>query len=286
MQLSISSLQKETASHEAAFVACAGTVARLGEQPFRESKLEGFHVWRPSEPGRRNWLAALVLLMASLAPAPLVADGLPYYQDRMTRPFVGLLLSEAQVKEISATGLVTLDDGNLKLIRRFYSQFPRKVAVASSTFNDNLERDGDCPDVIWWCANEVRVTLIEPDKVGALSMEEEVQPWTPSPLLRLSPKAEIHHEGQQISFSRALEIIESEAAKAVPRQDYRIILPPHYASGYEVEFDPSKLDPAVRKLLPEELDIEKHDFNYLVRTLFDRLVAHGEARGLLIHKSW
>jgi hypothetical protein len=235
----------------------------------------------------RNWLADLVLLVAALTPAPLGADGLPYLEDRVTRPFVGLLLSEVQVKEISATGQVTLDDGNLKLIRKFYSQFPRKVAVASSTFNDNLERlDGDCPDVIWWFANEIRVILIDPDKAAALSTEEAVWPWTTSPLFRLSPKADIHHEGQMISFGRALEIIESEAAKAVPRQDHRIILPPPYPSTYQVRLDVSQLDPAVRKLLPEELDFEKHDFNFLVRALFDRLVAHGEARGIMIHKSW
>ena len=235
----------------------------------------------------RNWIALLIFLVASLPSARLGADGLPYSHDRvMHAPFVGLPLSDAQVREISTAGLVTFDERSLRLLRKFYPEFPKKVAVASSTFNDNLERfDGDCADVIWWFADEIRVILTTPGKGEPLCMPETERPWTPSEatLFRLSPDAEIFHQGKKITIIRALEVVESAGARAQPdRDDLRIILPPPHSAKQEVEL--SRLEPEVRKMVPD--DPEKNDVDLLVQKIFDRLVAHGETRGLRIFKSW
>jgi hypothetical protein len=188
-------------------------------------------------------------------------------------------LSDAQIAEISATGEVSLGDVQLKILRRIYPKFPGKVPVASITFNDSLEREESCVDVVWSSADEIAV-IVRETLVG--SEEEILVPKLSESLLRLGPKGTLHLRGRRATLDEALAFIaEVSAASKEHASGIFVTVPPPYRTqdGWvetDVQNDPSSPD----KIQGTQACNER------VKALLATLTTFAHARNLLLWPGW
>jgi len=215
----------------------------------------------------------------------LLADGLPYStgeagERAMHVDFIALKISAPQIEEISKSGVILFDQNQLKKLRAFYPAFPMKTGVASSTFNDNLERFETDVDVIWWYADEIRVPLYASEKseFGMPSSE----PWSSIDVLaRLAPDGTPYHNGKETSYRDILAAIDALAAKASAnsseRPSVRVIVPPPHRSWAEAN---AKI---VKQFGLESTDL---DSNEVIPRIYEFLETYAHAKGVGLSKCW
>ena len=218
-----------------------------------------------------------------------LADGLPYGHNEgggtsMHCDFVAVGLSDKQMRQISATGVAELDDKQLRLVRTFYSGFPAKVGVASSTTNDGLERVESVADVIWWYSHEIRIPLWIADKDEKITMPD-AKPWTPDAEnhFRLSPEGQVFHMGSLISLQQAQDRIDRVAKK--PKADQNddqvhitLTVPPRAQREHVA------IDDQVIKQLPQSWPTE--DTTAVILKIRDFLSAYARSKGIELYYAW
>lgn len=232
----------------------------------------------------------ICLLLTSMALAGnALADGLPYWHNEgggtsMICDFVAVGLSDKQMRQISATGVVELDEKQLRLLKSFYPDFPAKVGIASSTTNDGLERPEAVADVIWWYSHEIRIPLWSADKDEKIAMPN-AKPWTPDSEnhFRLSPEGQLYHMGKLVTLQRAQEIIDRVAKKPVTSQNdddthISLTVPPR-AQREHVE-----LDDQVIKQLPQSWPFD--DTGAVILRIRDFLSAYAHSKGIELYYAW
>jgi len=213
------------------------------------------------------------------------ADGLPYIMSEagervMHGDFIALTISEAQTTEISKSGIISFTGDQLKKLRAFYPEFPDVAGVASSTFNDNLERFESVADVIWWYADEVRVPL-NPSAKSEQGMPSS-EPWSSIDVLaRIAPDGIPYHNGKETSYRDILAAIDGLAAKASANPSERpsvcvIVPPPH--RGW-AESNPKVL----KQLRMNNADL---DPNKLISRIYEFLETYAHAKGIGLSKCW
>lgn len=233
---------------------------------------------------RHLYLAVFALaLLHSL----VQADGLPYStgdtgERTMHGDFIALKISAKQIEEISKSGAISFDEKQLKKLRAIYPLFPIKAGVASSTFNDNLERFETVADVIWWYADEVRVPLFQGEVREQVEMPNQ-EAWCPleDALVRMDPNGAPYRKGQKTSIRELLAVIDQVAAMKVKRPyeipSLRVIVPPPHSGWAEADKD------VLKELFSENMDAHP---NKVIPRIFDLLEAYAHARGIELHKSW
>jgi len=234
---------------------------------------------------RHPLLIALSLLFLQ---SQAQADGLPYTtgeagERAMNRDFLAIKISGAQIEEISKSGVISLDKQQLKNLRVYYPEFPATAGVASSTFNDNLERFEADVDVIWWYADEIRVPLLDFSGAEAAGMPSR-EPWCmiEDALVRIAPDGTPYRKGQKTTYRAILAAIDEAATKPVrypnERPSLRVIVPPPHRHGW------IELNRGVAKdILPENASTEA---NKAIPRIFEFLEAYAHARGLSLFKTW
>lgn len=225
--------------------------------------------------------ASVVLLLHSAAHA----DGLPYTtgeagQRAMSCDFIALRISSDQIEEVSKSGVISFDKQQLKKLRVYYPKFPDAAGVASSTFNDNLERFEIDVDVIWWFADEVRVPLFDSDK-GEVGMPGS-DPWSVMDVLvRIAPDGTPYREGQKTSYREILAVIDKAAAVQAKHPNeqpsLRVIVPPPHRGWADADKS------VLKELFSENVDTHP---NKVIPRIFDLLEAYARTRGVELHKSW
>lgn len=231
---------------------------------------------------RHLYLAAfVVVLLHSVAHA----DGLPYTtgeagQRAMSCDFIALRISSDQIEEVSKSGVISFEKQQLKKLRVYYPKFPATAGVASSTFNDNLERFEIDVDVIWWFADEVRIPLFASDK-GEVGMPGS-DPWSViDVLVRIAPDGTPYRDGLKTSYREVLAAIDLLAAKPAHRPNerpsLRVMVPPPHRGWAETKAD------VLKDLLPEDAG---NDPNKVIPRVFQFLEAYARARGVELFKSW
>jgi hypothetical protein len=216
-----------------------------------------------------------------------LADGLPYHTSdsgkrAMIGDFVALTISQSQIVEISKTGVISFDEQQLKKLHVFYPTFPAKAGVASSTFNDNLERFEASVDVIWWYADEVRIPLVASRTKKPIGMPSQ-NAWTPESqvLTRLAPDGTPYLNGKETSYLDVLAAIDALAAKASPntneRHSMRVIVPPPHRGWAEAN---AKI---VKQLGLESTDL---DPNKVIPRIYEFLETYAHAKGIGLSKCW
>ena len=203
-------------------------------------------------------------LLAFPLPNMLMADGYPFRHE--THEVIGnslqLALSDAQVTEVSSSGVLTFSPKQRALLRRFYANPPVKIRVISSTFNDGLDiRDPNPVDCIWTSPRYVGITLIEKQQEGDYTFETEADPW---PTLRLSPDGDIYCRGAKITKKAAIDLIRA-AKKSGGSSD-----PPHVAVT----------------LPPPYRELNRAESNAAVLKLFEQLVEIGKKADVVVHRCW
>ncbi len=231
----------------------------------------------------RLLFAALALFSAG----ECAADGLPYHTGdagnrAMMGDYIALRISKPQIQEISKTGVISFDEQQLKKLHVFYPTFPAKAGVASSTFNDNLERFESSADVIWWYADEVRIPLLASQAKEPVGMPGQ-KAWTPDRqvLTRLAPDGTPYRNGKETSYRDILAAIDALAAKASPNPSERpsiciIVPPPH--RGW-TESNPK----VVKQLQMENTDL---DPNKIIPRIYEFLETYAHAKGIGLSKCW
>jgi hypothetical protein len=218
-----------------------------------------------------------------------LADGLPYGHNEgggtsMHCDFIAVGLSDKQMRQISATGVAELDDKQLRLLRSFYSDFPAKAAVASSTTNDGLERAEAVADVIWWYSHELRIPLWVADKGEKIAMPD-AEPWTPDSEnhFRLSPEGQLFHMGKLVTLQEAQEVIDRIAKKprASPGEDdghISLTVPPR------AQREHVSIDDQVIKQLPQNWPFE--DTTAVILKIRDFLSTYARSKGIELYYAW
>jgi hypothetical protein len=197
----------------------------------------------------------------------------------MSCDFIAIKISDAQIDRISKSGVISFDEQQLKKLRTYYPEFPDIAGVASSTFNDNLERSEAHVDVIWWYADELRVPLSSDEDVGMPGTES----WCPieDALVRIAPDGTPYQNGQKTSYREILASIDKAAAVQVKhhneRPSLRVIVPPPHRGWAEA-------DKSILKELFSE-NVNSHP-NKIIPRIFDLLEAYARTRGVELHKSW
>lgn len=216
-----------------------------------------------------------------------LADGLPYQNSdsgkrAMMGDFIALTISKSQIVEISKTGVISFDEQQLKNLHAFYPAFPAKAGVATSTFNDNLERFEANVDVIWWYADEVRIPLVASRSKKPVGMPNQ-QAWTPESrvLTRLAPDGTPYQNGKETSYRDILAAIDALAAKASPNPNERhsicVIVPPPHRGWAEAN---AKI---VKQLGLESTDL---DPNKVIPRIYEFLETYAHAKGIGLSKCW
>lgn len=233
---------------------------------------------------RHFHLAVLALLCLK---SQAHADGLPYTtgeadQRAMSCDFLALKISGAQIEEVSKSGVISFDEQQLKKLHAFYPTFPAKAGVASSTFNDNLERFESSADVIWWYADEVRIPLL-----ASRAKEPVIMPgqkaWTSDVqiLTRLAPDGTPYQNGKETNYRDILAAIDALAAKASPNPSERpsvcIIVPPPHRGWAESNAK------VVKQLGLENTDL---DPNKVIPRIYEFLETYAHAKGIGLSKCW
>ncbi len=229
----------------------------------------------------------LLVLASLLLQSKALADGLPYHTSdsgkrAMMGDFIALTISNSQIVEISKTGVISFDEQQLKKLHAFYPMFPAKAGVASSTFNDNLERFEANVDVIWWYADEIRIPLLASRTKEPVGMPSQ-QAWTPESqvLTRLAPDGTPYQNGKETSYRDILAAIDALAAKASPNPNERhsvcVIVPPPYRGWAEAN---AKI---VKQLGLESTDL---DPKKVIPRIYEFLETYAHAKGIGLSKCW
>jgi hypothetical protein len=229
------------------------------------------------------YLALASLLFQSKA----LADGLPYHTGdsgnrAMMGDYIALRISKPQIEEISKTGVISFDEQQLKKLHAFYPTFHTKAGVASSTFNDNLERFESSADVIWWYADEVRIPLLASQAKEPVEMPGQ-KAWTPDRqvLTRLAPDGAPYKNGKETSYRDILAAIDALAAKASPNPSERpsvcIIVPPPHRGWAEANAQ------VVKQLGLESSDL---DPNKVIPRIYEFLETYAHTKGIGLSKCW
>lgn len=233
-------------------------------------------------------ISSLLLgILALLVAEDCAADGLPYHtadagNRAMIGDYIALRISKQQIEEISKTGVISFDEQQLKKLHAFYPTFPPKAGVASSTFNDNLERFESSADVIWWYADEVRIPLLVSQAKEPVGMPGP-KAWTPDShvLTRLAPDGTPYQNGKETSYRDILAAIDVLAAKASPSPSERpsvcIIVPPPHRGWAEANAK------AVQQL---GLENTGPDPNNIVPRIYEFLETYAHAKGIGLSKCW
>ena len=237
---------------------------------------------------RISSLICLLLTCMALAGNAL-ADGLPYGHNEgggtsMHCDFVAVGLSDKQMRQISATGVVELDEKQLRLLKSFYPDFPAKAGVASSTTNDGLERAEAVADVIWWYSHEIRIPLWLADKGEKIAMPDAT-PWTPDDEnhFRLSPEGQLFHMGKLVTLAQAQEAIDyiGKKQRASSTNDELFIsmtVPPRAQREHVA------IDDQVHKQLPESWPTE--DTTAVILKIRDFLSTYAHSKGIKLFYAW
>jgi len=190
------------------------------------------------------------------------------------------MLTDKQVQEVSATGAITFDEANLRLIRRHYPAAGNRAGVIAATFNDNTE-DFEAElhaDCFWVAPAEIAVTLKDTcpaDKSPFVLPNDEVR-HTEEELrlqtarhIRISPHGIIYHEGRVITFDQASAMItEMSEIPATPQgiRSLTVVLPPPL----------SERDLAGLAEKPDRTP----------RQIFDSLASQGSLKGVSVWGGW
>lgn len=214
----------------------------------------------------------LTLLSLGFLTASALADGYPF--DPKTQAVTGenlrLILSEPQIAELSAIGLVTLTEPQLPLVQRFYPKATGVQAVYAATFNDNIE--GYSPDdihVFWVAANEIAV-LIDPKILGDENLKKaallrKAEPF-PS-FFRISPEGQIYHGGKPMSYQEAAAEIDRRMKLDAKNFSVSVcVAPPRHAGD-------GKSD-ATGKQFPT------------AQQIYDKLEKLGKDLNVVVHGAW
>lgn len=216
---------------------------------------------------------ALVLLSIGLLTTSVPADGYPF--DPKTRVVncenLRIFLSEAQIQQLSATGLLTLDESQLGLVHRFYPRATHVQTVLAATFNDNIEAFGpDDIHVFWVAANEVAVVIdpeiLADEKLKNTALARKAEP-APS-VFRISPEGQIYHDGKEVSYQEAAAEIErrSKPDPGTPSPVSICVAPPRHR-GDEKSDTGGKPFPTARKI-------------------YNRLEKLGMKLNVVVHGAW
>lgn len=198
--------------------------------------------------------------------------------------FMAIGLSDKQMRQISATGVVDLDEEQLRRIRTFYKGFPAKVGVAASTTNDGLERLESVADVIWWCSHEIRIPLRIAGKGERIAMPDST-PWTPDEEthFRLSPEGQLFHMGKLVTLQQAQDVIARVAKKpkgSSEGEDAHVSLtvPPR------AQREHVSIDAQVAKQLPHDWPLD--DTTAVVLKIRDFLSTYARSKGVALYYAW
>ena len=230
-----------------------------------------------------------LLVFFSLATLCLsvLADGYPFdpHSQRVTEPTLRLKLSQEQIREISATGILTFSDQHLRLLRRYYPAATKRTDVITATFNDNNEGLTDEDVHCFWVApEEVAVTLNE--KHPRDKSPFDVAPGQRFPTdaelkevaarhIRLSPDGTIYFRGQQITLQQAFALIDDIAR--FPKPDPNHVTANNDRWLYVVVPPPA----AGRELLYADADNQRTP-----QQIFDTLTVYAAAKSIEVGREW
>ncbi len=207
--------------------------------------------------------ATIATLLALSLPSVVLADGYPFHNNahEVIGDSLQLSLSDAQVIEISSTGLLTFSQEQRGLLKKFYANAPAKIRVISSTYNDGLdERDPNPVDCIWTSPANVGITLREKKK-GDYTFDTEADT---GPLLRISPDGDIYNRGVTITKDAAINLI-----RAAKKTD-----------------DVNELPHVAVTLPPPYRELGNAENNAAVKKLYEQLVESGKQSGVIVYHCW
>ena len=218
------------------------------------------------------------IALLAIANQVAYADGYPFdpSTQQVTCDTLRVRLSEPQIESLSATGLVTLNDSQLSLVRRFYPNAIHVQSVISATFNDNHEglTTEEVP-LFWVAAAEIAITLnptvIASEELRRSALTEEAAP--PSSDIRIAPNGQVYLAGKRASMKDAIELITARGKHPNDRHVTICVAPPFH-SPLSTHQDP---------------DGHFQDTKTLERSvaeIFQTLAMHGESQDITVHKGW
>lgn len=200
----------------------------------------------------------------------LRADGFPF--DLRTHEVRGanlrLPLTEAQQIEVASAGRITFTNEQLAWLHPIYPKIPPKLRVIASTHNDGLDDRAPNPvDCIWTTPTEVGITLRKKLDKGDYSYDSG-ESAADAADIRISPTGLLYHHGQEISITKAYEIVRTakkpDGAPSAEPPIVRITQPPPFRSSDEDEVANNKK----------------------AADLFTALVKYGESLKIAVHPIW
>jgi hypothetical protein len=182
------------------------------------------------------------------------------------------------METISATGLVSLTESQLSLIRSFYPNAKKTQSVITTTYNDNNEGlTEEDVDVFWVAATEIAVTLnstvIASDTLRKIALSDQAVKMPGDS--RIAPNGQIYIAGKRSSMKEALALISERSKQAdVHHMAITVCIAPPFASSLFDYKDPNG-------------EFQKADMlDKAVLDTFQALAKHGEVMKIAVSKCW